>query len=740
MSEQENKPQTTKLGRFVKLTLATSLILGVVLLGIVSMEMASLRELIMGELSQMTGLPIEIESLNLSLSNGLSLRGRGLKVGSKDGSQQIFSAQDLFLDAELEPLLTGQLKIKKIMLVKPTMDIVLESKPNSIGLPDTPESTETHNQRTPFQSDKVESPEPLEIPEPGIGPIESIRNLFKNQSLSLRTVEIKDAKLIFVRSRNNLLPAKKIPMLLSARFDLTSPVPNQINIDGKLSHVEVEGLGFKGTLKASDLLAENIPINVDLKSTFVSAKKINALAETLVNSEITPVKFESGKVKKMFVHFEGLINPKHNSFKQILLRSGFEISDLETLIPGNEKLKNVTLSHIDGEGIWQNGILNYKINGMLMDGSIRSSIVVNLPDALKGSFIGTLNSDTKLEGLNLASVEFNLPDRWTPTTGTVNGSIKVQGPLTGASAIHSHGKLEINDLSLGIETLSTVKQVTLIFSQKTPRQTLARVQLKDLLLNNISINTVSTKLKFSPEKFSFGSGRIVPSNGVILFSGDYRPRPNAYVIRINGNKLRLEDFLKEQMEGSGLFRGMFQGNLNTAQTIQQKGDTVLFSHVADSLSGKLSVEFRDGGINSSLWVIDELLPLLNPMAAVTAQRNGLNYDTLTGDFKVWKGETTTDNFELKGPQIDFTALAAANLVTGKLDGEIKVMPMQLLNNTTKATPLFGNIFKGGLKDMLAETYFKLDGTLEKPKLFLTEGKTLFGEPANTLDNLAKTPR
>ena len=126
MSEQENKPQTAKLGRFVKLTLATSLILGVVLLGIVSMEMASLREPIMGELSQMTGLPIEIESLNLSLSNGLSLRGRGLKVGSKDGSQQIFSAQDLFLNAKLEPLLMGQLEIRKIILVKPIMDIVLE--------------------------------------------------------------------------------------------------------------------------------------------------------------------------------------------------------------------------------------------------------------------------------------------------------------------------------------------------------------------------------------------------------------------------------------------------------------------------------------------------------------------------------------------------------------------------------------------------------------------------------------
>ena len=57
----------------------------------------------MSELSQITGLPIEIKSLNLSLSKGLSLHGNGLNVRSKDNSQQIFSAQDIFLNVKLKP-------------------------------------------------------------------------------------------------------------------------------------------------------------------------------------------------------------------------------------------------------------------------------------------------------------------------------------------------------------------------------------------------------------------------------------------------------------------------------------------------------------------------------------------------------------------------------------------------------------------------------------------------------------
>ena len=89
--------------------------------------------------------------------------------------------------------------------------------------------------------------------------------------------------------------------------------------------------------------------------------------------------------------------------------------------------------------------------------------------------------------------------------------------------------------------------------------------------------------------------------------------------------------------------------------------------------------------------------------------------------------------------MDLATLAAVNLVSGKLNGEVKVMPMQLVDSIIKAVPLLENILTGGGKEGVIETYFKLGGTLEKPKLTLLEGKTLFGKPINILEELSNTP-
>jgi len=79
-----------------------------------------------------------------------------------------------------------------------------------------------------------------------------------------------------------------------------------------------------------------------------------------------------------------------------------------------------------------------------------------------------------------------------------------------------------------------------------------------------------------------------------------------------------------------------------------------------------------------------------------------------------------------------------NLVSGKLNGEVKVMPMQLVDSIVKAVPLLENILTGSGKEGVIETYFKLGGTLGKPKLTLLEGKTVFGKPISTLEELSNT--
>ena len=62
-----------------------------------------LRQPIASALSQSTGLKIELESLNLEWTEGLGLRCGGLRVRSQDGSRELFSAEKMFLLAEMGP-------------------------------------------------------------------------------------------------------------------------------------------------------------------------------------------------------------------------------------------------------------------------------------------------------------------------------------------------------------------------------------------------------------------------------------------------------------------------------------------------------------------------------------------------------------------------------------------------------------------------------------------------------------
>ena len=90
-----NVLKAKKIRKHTKFALVVSLILGIILFGVVSVNLDSLREPIINELSEITGLSIQIESLNISLSNGLSLRGSGLTVRSKYNFQEIFSAKNI---------------------------------------------------------------------------------------------------------------------------------------------------------------------------------------------------------------------------------------------------------------------------------------------------------------------------------------------------------------------------------------------------------------------------------------------------------------------------------------------------------------------------------------------------------------------------------------------------------------------------------------------------------------------
>ena len=120
-----------------------------------------------------------------------------------------------------------------------------------------------------------------------------------------------------------------------------------------------------------------------------------------------------------------------------------ESESLKFQLPKVKKLESIPLSDVNGRGVWKDGILNYKINGMLWDGTIESNLVINLPDLLRGSFAGTYNSATKFNELDLSSAGFNPP---IGHLGTANGSINTKSSLN--EDMHTYGNLEINNFSL----------------------------------------------------------------------------------------------------------------------------------------------------------------------------------------------------------------------------------------------------------------------------------------------------
>ena len=93
---------------------------------------------------------------------------------------------------------------------------------------------------------------------------------------------------------------------------------------------------------------------------------------------------------------------------------------------------------------------------------------------------------------------------------------------------------------------------------------------------------------------------------------------------------------------------------------------------------------------------------------------------------------------MNSPQLNLMAAGKTDLHNGNLKGELKAMPLQLVDAVVKLIPLLGKILaekKGGV----VETYFDVGGTLSNPKFSLLPGKSLLGKPVQVLEELIKLP-
>jgi hypothetical protein len=487
------------------------------------------------------------------------------------------------------------------------------------------------------------------------------------------------------------------------------------NIDNNRLHYKLKSDVFNGTILSNG--------NVTLASTKAPVLDNQIELTNLDLSQLPlPTTPEKGHVSGT-IKLKGPLPDSENLLTGDLnIDTNFKVTDLS--MPAGKLPLNIQV--LEGKTSLKRGKLTHALNGTLFDGTMKT----------KGSLTFHKNKTLITSDIMLNHISLG----WTPlfhesapSSGTLTGNLSVKGPLPSEGNISPELKLKgiLKGEKLVFEN-QQIETAKVNFSSSTLTQ--ARVELEKIKLGEREFKKATALFKITPEKIDLTGGKIWPKNGLIQLVADLKPKSGNYRLKFKGDKLLVEDLLHPaHLKGPLQLSGALTG------TLPQNNPAPGLPDHARNLSGDIKLKLVDGAI-PELGAVEGLLTLLNPTTALNAQKEGLSYEYLGGDFKIVKGVVHTDNFEMKSPQVNMNVVGKANLVDDTVLAQVKAMPLQMLDKTIKAIPLLGQILGGGKKGGLIEIYVKVDGQLSSPNFMPMPHKSLTEKPSSILKGLLNLPK
>lgn len=138
-----------------------------------------------------------------------------------------------------------------------------------------------------------------------------------------------------------------------------------------------------------------------------------------------------------------------------------------------------------------------------------------------------------------------------------------------------------------------------------------------------------------------------------------------------------------------------------------------------TLAGNMSVKVYDGNLHR-FTLLSRLLGFIDLRSWITAnvpdpRIAGVQFRTLTADFKGDQGVFYTDNLKLDGPVMDIVASGNVNLDQSTLDMKIGMIPFNTVNWLLSSVPVVGENVAGGTKSIIA-AYFNVRGPISDPSV------------------------
>ncbi|MBI4384277.1 MAG: AsmA-like C-terminal region-containing protein [Nitrospinae bacterium] len=715
---EAEKGKSARAGKIAFIGLIAGLAVVLAAAAAIVLNLDRFREPVVAKLSEMTGLKIAVESLGLDFSRGLKLKCVGLKVRTPDGHRQLFSAEEALLELELLPILRGQFNVKDFVLVKPEVRIYPERPGEPAGPPSQTEAPAPPGPAGPPAPKKL-TPQQFQYG--------TIRTFLQTAHLSLERIEIRQGRVVFASSETGPSPEAEKILAVSAGMQFRRAGRDKLDLALTPLALEAGNLRFAGTALFEDMLGQRAALRANLESGPFTIDELAQLRGWLPEAQrqyLDPERF-SGKVERLSLDMTAQLDSTANlesldSLKdRATARINLVVADAGVMAGD----VSVPVPRVEGEGQWEKNSLRHQIAGKALEGDF--ALTGNLTFA-KDFSSAAIDSDLKIAGAHLAPIKPAVKNEWFPDEGTVSGTAHVSGPVSDLPGLQWAGKFEGKNLGVKVgEKKHAAEAAVVSIHTVSPGQANLDISLTHVSLDRALLKQVSGLVGITEDAVRLAQGRIFPRHGEIDLSGNYWLSRQTWNAKFNSRGLLSEDLLPEHFAGPLSLSGNLEGG-NTPEGPLR------------GLSGNVKVQFSDGSLRQARF-ISALLALLNPHSVVDAQKEGLNYKYLGGDFKIRKGETVTNNLELNGPQLKVLVAGKADLPTGALKAEAKAMPLQLVDTVAKAIPLVGKILGGGKKGGVIETYFSMEGTLADPKFTLLPGRTILGKPLGILEELIKLP-
>jgi len=160
-------------------------------------------------------------------------------------------------------------------------------------------------------------------------------------------------------------------------------------------------------------------------------------------------------------------------------------------------------------------------------------------------------------------------------------------------------------------------------------------------------------------------------------------------------------------------RSPISGRLDATADLWADTDADFFA----TMAGTMIVKLRDGNVDR-FTLLSRLLALIDLRSWLTAKVpdprvSGLQFRTVTADFKGSDGVFYTDDLLLDGPVIDIVASGNVNMDRSTLDMKVGMIPFNTVNWLLSEIPLVGRNVAGGTKSIIS-AYFNVRGPITDP--------------------------